>query len=289
MKNSTAVIGIAASFIVGLLIAWAGSQGSVDAGPLPLFALCGLIAFVINWTAFVPSYLKQTEHYYDLTGSITYLTLTGVALAFSELDGRAFLVAGLVTVWAVRLGTFLFRRVRRDGGDGRFDELKTNPLHFSMMWSVQALWVFLTLACALAAISGSERQPLGIVAVVGLMVWAAGFAIEVVADRQKGLFKADPANNGRYITSGLWAWSRHPNYFGEIVLWVGVAIIALPVLSGWRLVTLISPLFVYTLLTRFSGIPLLERRAKKRWGDEPAFQQYKKNTPALVLRPPRTA
>jgi len=276
------------SISVGVLIALAGSDGSTKVGAVPVFALCGAISFAINWIAFAPSFLAQTEAYYDLTGSFTYLTLIAVALAFSDIDGRAVVVAGLVAIWALRLGSFLFRRVRRDGGDGRFDEAKPNPLRFGMYWSVQALWVFLTLACALAAITGAEREPLGLFALVGVLVWVTGFAIEAIADQQKGAFRRDSANDGRFITTGLWAWSRHPNYFGEITLWVGIAIVALPVLSGWRWVTLISPVFVYVLLTRVSGIPLLERRAKERWGDEPAFQAYKRDTPALVLRPPRS-
>jgi steroid 5-alpha reductase family enzyme len=126
------------------------------------------------------------------------------------------------------------------------------------------------------------------VAVVGIIVWIGGFAIEVVADRQKSVFKQDPSNQGRFIKTGLWAWSRHPNYFGEIVLWTGVAIVALPVLSGWRWATLISPLFVILLLTRVSGIPMLEARAEERWGDEEEFRRYTKDTPVLIPRPPRS-
>ena len=253
-----------------------------------MFAVCGLLAYVINWVVFVPSDRAKTEHYFDLTGSITYLTVTAVAVVLSDdLDARAIIVAVMVGVWALRLGSFLFRRVRRDGRDGRFDEIKIDPLRFFMTWTLQGLWVLLTLACALAIITGSERRSIGWVAIVGIVVWIAGFAIEVVADRQKSAFKKDPANEGRFITSGLWAWSRHPNYFGEITLWTGIAIMALPVLSGWRWVTLISPIFVILLLTRVSGIPMLEARAEKRWGDEEAFQSYTSNTPVLIPRPPR--
>jgi steroid 5-alpha reductase family enzyme len=257
-------------------------------GSIAVFAVCGLLAYTINWVVFVPSNLAKTERYFDLTGSVTYVTVLAVALLFSDqLDARAVIVAAMVVVWALRLGSFLFRRVRRDGRDARFDRIKTDPLRFFMTWTLQGLWVLLTMACALAIITGIEREPIRRVAIVGMIVWVAGFVIEIVADRQKSAFKRDPANDGRFITSGLWAWSRHPNYFGEIVLWTGIAIIALPVLSGFRWVTLISPVFVVLLLTRVSGIPMLEAPADKRWGNEEEFQRYTQNTPELIPRPPR--
>jgi len=287
-QNRKSIIGIAAALVLGALVVLAGSDGSTRVGSIAVFAVCGLLAYVINWVVFVPSNRAKTEHYFDLTGSITYLTVTAVAVLLSaDLDARAIIVALMVSVWALRLGSFLFRRVRRDGRDGRFDEIKTDPLRFFMTWTLQGLWVLLTLACALAIITGSDRRSIGWVAIVGIVVWIVGFAIEVVADRQKSAFKRNPANEGRFITSGLWAWSRHPNYFGEITLWTGIAIVALPVLSGWRWVTLISPIFVILLLARVSGIPMLEARAAKRWGDEEDFQAYTRDTPVLVPRPPR--
>ncbi len=287
-QNRNSLLGIVASVAIGALVALAGSDGSSTVGSVSLFALCGLLAYVINWAVFVPSNLAKTEHYFDLTGSATYLTVVGVALLLADdLDTRAIIVGVMVAIWALRLGTFLFRRVRRAGKDGRFDRIKTDPLRFFMTWTLQGLWVLLTMACALAIITGLERQPIEFLGIVGIVVWVAGFAIEVVADRQKSAFKNDPANDGRFINSGLWAWSRHPNYFGEIVLWTGIAIMALPVLSGWRWVTLISPLFVILLLTRVSGIPMLEARAEKKWGDEEEFRRYTDNTPVLIPRPPR--
>ncbi len=275
------------SVVLGALVALAGSDGSSRSGALPVFALCAIVAFAVNWIAFVPSSAARTERYYDLTGSITYATVTVVALALShDRDARSVIVAAMVLVWAARLGTFLFLRVRRDGRDGRFDTIKTDPLRFLMAWTMQGLWVLLTAACALAIITGAEREPLGWVGAAGIAVWIAGFATEVVADQQKSAFKQDPTNEGRFITTVLWAWSRHPNYFGEIVLWTGVAIIALPVLTGWRWVTLISPVFVTVLLTRVSGIPMLEARGRKRWGDEEAYQRYVERTSVLIPRPP---
>ena len=238
MKDTTrqSLLAIAATLAVGVAIAWAGSNGSLPVaradGP-SLFAFCGGVSFAINWLVFVPSYLAQTEHYFDLTGSITYLATVGLACVLgAQGDGRSFLLAALISIWAIRLGSFLFVRIRQDGSDGRFDALKPDFWRFLMTWNLQGLWVFLTAACALAAITSSTKVPLGGFAVAGTAIWLAGFGIEVVADRQKRRFREDAANDGRFITSGLWSWSRHPNYFGEITLWLGIALISLPALSG---------------------------------------------------------
>ncbi|MDJ0923739.1 MAG: DUF1295 domain-containing protein [Acidimicrobiia bacterium] len=288
MTKQKSLIGIVVSIAVGGLVILAGSDGSAKVGSIAVFAVCGFLAYAINWVVFVPSNIAKTEHYFDLTGSATYVTVVAVALLLSDdLDARAVIVGIMVFVWALRLGSFLFQRVRRAGRDERFDEIKVDPLRFFMTWTLQGLWVLLTVACALAIITGIERQSIGWVGTIGIAVWVVGFAIEVVADRQKTHFKRDPSNTGRFISSGIWAWSRHPNYFGEIVLWTGIAIVALPVLSGWRWATLISPLFVTLLLTRVSGIPMLEARAEKRWGEDEDYREYVANTPVLVPRPPR--
>jgi steroid 5-alpha reductase family enzyme len=289
-QEQQAVGGIAAALAVGAAVAWAGSQQSVTVGGLPLFAAACAFAFLVQWAVFVPSYLAQTEHYFDLTGSLTYLSLAlGIPIVVGTADGRTLLLSALVAIWAMRLGSFLFLRVKAQGSDGRFDELKPSFWRFLMTWTLQGLWVSLTLAAALAAMTSTERPPFGVLGWLGFALWLVGFLFEAVADDQKRRFRANPANEGRFITSGLWAWSRHPNYFGEITLWFGIALIALPALSGWQHATLISPVFVYLLLTRISGIPLLEARAKKRWGDEPAFREYKARTPVLFPRPPKNA
>ena len=268
-------------------MSWAGSDGGLRAGALPVFALCGGLAFAVNWLAFIPSAIARTEHYYDLVGGITYITVVVVAVLLSgPLDLRAMLVAAMVLVWSLRLATFLFRRIAKSGGDDRFDDIKHRPLRFFMAWTLQGLWVLLTAAAALAVITGGAREPLGAVGIVGIVVWAIGMLIEIVSDRQKSAFRNDPNNQGRFINTGLWAWSRHPNYFGEIVLWTGMAIVALPVLQGWQWATLISPVFVAFLLIKVSGIPLLEDKADKRWGGQDDYEAYKRNTPVLVPRPP---
>ncbi|NND84825.1 MAG: DUF1295 domain-containing protein [Acidimicrobiia bacterium] len=286
-KTRQSLIGTLVATLLGALVAWAGSDGSVMLDAFPVFAIVGALAFVVNWVAFIPANAAKTEHFYDLTGSITYLSVTLVALLLSDSpDLRAWIVAAMVVVWAGRLGTFLFRRVRKDGGDGRFDEIKLNPLRFFMTWTIQGLWVLFTAAAALAVITSEQRVELGWIAFVGIAVWVLGFGIEVVSDRQKSAFRADPSNKGKFITTGLWAWSRHPNYFGEITLWLGIAIIALPLLEGWRWAMLISPVFVWALITRVSGVPMLERRADEKWGGDEDYEAYKASTPVLLLKPP---
>jgi len=289
MKNPVveALIAIIVALLVAAGVAWAGSRGGIAVSGVPLFALAGVVAFVIQWVVFVPSYRAQTEHWYDITGSATYLTVTiGTLLLAGRFDARSILLTLLVCVWALRLGTFLFRRIKKAGADTRFDDIKPSFTRFLMAWTLQGLWVFLTLAAALAAMTATSVPTFGLIGWIGLAIWVLGFGIEALADAQKQAFRKDPANKGRFIDSGLWAWSRHPNYFGEITLWVGVALIALPALSGWQYVTLISPVFVYFLLTRVSGIPMLESRADERWGEEPAYQAYKARTPVLFPRPP---
>ena len=282
------MIGIAVAVVIGAIVALAGSDGSTTVGWLPVFALCAGLAYLINWLVFIPSNMLQTERYFDLTGSLTYLTVTAVALLLNrEIDARAWIAGAMVAVWAARLGTFLFRRIRRDGRDGRFDEIKRDSVRFLMTWTLQGLWVLLTAASALAIMTSLELKPIGWVGVVGIVIWIVGFTIEVVADRQKSRFKADPANAGRFISTGLWSWSRHPNYFGEITLWLGMTVLAVPILSGWRWIVLISPVFVALLLTRISGIPMLERRAEERWGADPEFQAYSAKTSVLIPLPPR--
>jgi len=269
---------------LGAGIAIAGSQkGATIFNKFPLFAFCVIMAFTINWIAFIPAYIFRTEKFFDLTGSITYITITvaGVLLSPTR-DARSFIVMALIIIWAARLGKFLFERIIRDKKDGRFDELKTNFLRFLIVWTLQGLWVTLTLAAALVAITASVRKPLGVFAIVGFIIWLTGFAIESVADAQKSKWRASPENIGRFINTGLWRKSRHPNYFGEILIWIGIAIIALPVLQGWQFFSLISPVFVIILLTRISGLPMLEKRADDKWGGQDDYEEYKKNTPVLI-------
>ncbi|WP_300556927.1 DUF1295 domain-containing protein [Maricaulis sp.] len=282
MKSIRTLIVILIVALVGLGLSYLAGMGDERVAGYSVIFVCAAVAFGVNWLVFIPSALARTEKFYDLTGAITYLSVIGVAATLSKpLDLRALVVAALVAVWAIRLGGFLFLRIQKDGFDRRFDEIKTNPLRFLVTWSLQGLWVTLTAACAVMIISNETRLEPGLFFYAGLALWLVGFGIEVIADAQKSAFRKDAANAGRFISSGLWSWSRHPNYVGEIVLWLGIAVMAIPVLNGWQWVAMISPVFVYLLLTRVSGVPLLERRAEQKWGEDPEYRAYCEATPVL--------
>lgn len=288
MKGSfISLLGIAISIALATVVALAGSEGgTASPGGIPLFMLCAVVAFSIQWLVFIPAFIFQTEKYYDLTGSLTYITVTIMAVVFSGATEPGSLIIGcMVIIWAVRLGSFLFARIMSDGKDVRFTKIKPDFLRFLMTWTLQGLWVFITYAAGLAAITSAGSFPLDGFFFVGCCMWVAGFAIEVTADRQKSQFRKDVGNRDKFIAHGLWRLSRHPNYFGEILLWSGIAVAAYPALTGWQHVTLISPFFVYLLLTRISGIKMLESRAKRRWGNSADYQSYLERTPVLVPFP----
>lgn len=286
-KSLSNIIGIILAILVGAGVALAGSQESVQLWGAPLFMLLIIGAYLVQWIVFIFAFLQKSEKFFDLTGSLTYIILaTAAVLLIPKIDRRAVLLLVLVVIWATRLGTFLFGRVLKQGKDDRFDDIKVSFTSFLMTWTLQGLWVTFTAAAAFAAITTTNQRALGWPALIGLLIWAVGYFFELIADVQKSAFKANPDNKNAFINTGLWAWSRHPNYFGEIVLWLGVAIIALPVLRGWALVTLISPVWVIIQLTLISGVPMLEKKADKKWGGQPDYEAYKANTPVLIPRPP---
>ncbi|NND40314.1 MAG: DUF1295 domain-containing protein [Pseudomonadales bacterium] len=288
MIRALVVLLVSALLAAGLALA--GSDQSSRIGNLPVFAICIAIAFIMQWIAFIPAWINKTEKFYDLTGSATYITVMALACVYTaELSLLKMIIAACVVLWALRLGSFLFLRIVQDKNDRRFDKIKTNPARFFSTWNLQGLWVSFTAAAALAAISsGRTEQGFAAIAIIGAALWLLGFIIEAVADAQKRRFRkqraSEQGSTRPFIDTGLWALSRHPNYFGEILLWAGVALMAVPLLQGWQFVTLVSPLFVYLLLTRISGVPLLERSADERYGNDPAYIAYKQRTPVLFPR-----
>lgn len=248
-----------------------------------LLVEAAILIFGIQILVFLPSYWAQTEHFYDLTGGITYLsTMSYMAyrhqVIFEGWDWRSLVLTALIGIWAIRLSGFLFTRVKRVGKDGRFDSLKTSFTRFLLTWMLQGLWVFMCTYPALIALASPSKKE-GIFLIIGTLVWFIGWGYEVIADRQKTTFNKDPKNAGQFINTGVWKQSRHPNYVGELILWTGITIIAAPIYQGSQWFALITPIFVYWLLNKVSGVNLLEERADKKWGDNPAYQTYKKETP----------
>ena len=276
------------SVCICIMVAIASAQRGLIIGKYPLLFICLFSTFIIQWVVFLPSYYWHTEKFYDLTGSVTYIFITLVALYHKgqfigpRADIRSLLLAMIIIIWALRLGSFLFMRILKDKEDRRFNEWKFSFALFLRTWTLQGMWIFLTSIAAITSISTRKIVAPDVLLFVGGFLWLFGFLFETISDFQKRKFKSK--NKDGFITSGLWSVSRHPNYFGEIVLWIGVAIIAYPTLYGWQYVSLISPLFVYLLLTRVSGVTLLEEHAEKKWGKDKKYISYKENTPELFPR-----
>ncbi len=278
----------------------------------PVMAL--IILFGVNLLAWIPASILKTERFYDLTGGITYVALTAATLAvgsYAEQNSDPYcggskswlekIAAAMTLVWALRLSGFLFYRIHGSArGDKRFDEVKLNPARFIVAWMMQAMWCYLTTiamvvqtgysgpASMLVPRSATAGDATGdeiffdFCTVFGIVLWCIGFALEVTADFQKLNFSKDSNNQGRFISTGVWAWSRHPNYFGEITLWVGIFVMGIRSYQGTQWIVAVSPLFVALLLLKISGLPLLESYADKKWGEEAAYQEYKRKTHVIV-------
>ncbi len=255
----------------------------------PLVQNIVLAIYIIQWIAFIPAYIFQTEKFFDLTGSITYsgvftyliyLTTSGSI----NTNWGSIVIAFCVILWAGRLGKFLFSRIAKDGEDKRFRTIKPSPSQFFMTWTLQGAWVSLCSLCAITGIASDTGIIINPIFYIGLFMFIGGFAIEIIADQQKTIFRAIPENREKFITSGLWCRSRHPNYFGEITLWTGVAVMSFSSLSGIEFLTLISPIWTYLLLVKISGVRMLEGRGHVKWGDNKDYISYIENTPMVFIK-----
>ncbi len=236
--------------------------------------------FAIQIIVFIPSFIFRTEHYYDLTGGITYISTVVMALilknSYQGIDLISLLLGSMVIIWATRLSSFLFLRVKKSGEDVRFKKIKHSFSWFLMTFMLQGMWVFMCIFPALIVIS-SFNSEINNYAIVGSIVWLLGFLFEIIADNQKSNF--NKFNKGEFISNGLWSITRHPNYFGEFILWLGITIASLGYIDNYKYVLLLTPIFVYLLLTRVSGVNLLEEIGEKRWGNSKEYQKYKEKTP----------
>ncbi len=273
------------------LIAFSIGYGIALLTGLELIQNAILIAYIIQWIAFIPAYIFQTEKFYDLTGSITYLTVVTYvsyhSYATMNVNLPSIVLAACILLWTIRLGSFLFMRIHKAGEDKRFREIKPSPTRFFMTWTLQGMWVSICSMCALTAIASTNGVVQNSLFFIGLLVFVIGFVFEIIADMQKSNFRKDPKHKDQFIQQGLWAYSRHPNYFGEITLWTGIAIMSLSSLSGGQYITLISPLFTYLLLVYVSGVRLLEISGMEKWGHLESYQNYVRKTPSLFPTYPK--
>ena len=243
-----------------------------------------LFIFLIHLLIFVPSYYFQTEKFFDLTGTISYVS--SVFFIFfktntvDSINLGSLALSTFIIIWSLRLGTFLFLRIKKAGKDRRFNEIKKSFSWFFMTFSLSGMWVTICSICALTGIAN------GIIfsstTIIGIIIFTIGFTIEIIADSQKTKFRAMDDNKDKFISIGLWKYSRHPNYLGEIILWLGISLISFSSLEGLQFITLISPIFTYLLLVNVSGINLLEKSGEKKWGHLDSYKSYKENTPRLI-------
>ena len=242
-----------------------------------------ILSFIIHWLLFIPAYVFKTEKFYDLTGTISYISIVLYVL-LSSTDGIInfgnMIVSSLIIMWTIRLGTFLFTRIKKAGEDKRFREIKKSFSWFFMAFTISGMWVSICAICALTGISNGIE--LTGITYIGIIIFIIGFALEIISDNQKTNFRKIEYNKDKFITTGLWKYSRHPNYLGEIVLWTGVAIISYSSLEVYQMFTLVSPIFTYLLLVNVSGINLLEKSGEKKWGHLDSYKSYKENTPRLI-------
>ena len=264
------------SFLIAFGIAYSTGLSTV------VMAVC--LAYLIQWLLFIPAYVFQTEKFYDLSGGLTYITVVIFSLAVtsdSVINIANLIIAIFIIIWAIRLSSFLFLRISKDGEDKRFRSIKPNLTQFFMTWTLQGMWVSLCSMCALTAINTGRLEVMNIFFVIGACLFIIGLYIEIKADNQKSRFRSIPENRDRFITDGLWSKSRHPNYFGEVLLWSGIAVMSVSALEGLQYITLISPIFTYLLLVHVSGVRMLEARANIKWGQDPEYKNYIENTPML--------
>ncbi|KIM84218.1 hypothetical protein PILCRDRAFT_818555 [Piloderma croceum F 1598] len=254
---------------------------------------------------FVP---QANEMYYDLGGALGFLSTTFVSLYYPSLKAkywhganisipplssfapRQLLLSAALGIWSLRLGSFLVKRALKAGGDSRFDEVKHNPAKFTAFWMAQATWILVVgLPVYLSNIlPAGLHPPLGIRDYASLGLFAGSLLFEVIADRQKSAWReAKDANqhNEKFINSGLWSISRHPNYVGEVGIWTGIWALSASALQtahfprGTAMIATVSPMFTYYLLRYVSGVPPLERSGQKKFKDDPKWLEYKRTVP----------
>ena len=271
---------------ISIIISICIGLGFIIDNPIVVNAI--ILIFIIHWISFIPANIYKTEKFFDLTGSLTYISvvcyvLYSKSVSFDSILGEIIISASII-IWAVRLGSFLFLRIKKAGEDKRFREFKKSWSRWFLTWTTSGMWVTICSLCALTAISSNSVIEIGLLFYLGLFLFITGLITEIIADHQKTKFRSIPTNKEKFISTGLWSKSRHPNYVGEITLWFGISIMSFSNLNGLELITLISPIFTYWLLVYVSGVNILEKNGKKKWGHLESYKKYIKKTPRLFFK-----
>ena len=252
---------------------------------MAFIALLLLVSLVINLALFLVAFKLKSDKFTDITYSLTFIIIDVIILLkFDSIKAYQLIGFLMVLIWALRLGIYLLYRVIKNGRDKRFDDRRTNFIKFGTFWVGQALTVWILMLPLMYLVN--KHPTYGPIEVAGSLIWLIGFLTEVVSDYQKNRFKSRPNNKHPWIDEGLWKYARHPNYFGEILVWCGIYIFAFSSLSTLeRFVSLISPLWIYILLIYISGVPILEDKANEKWGKIEDYKKYKASTRLIVPLP----
>jgi steroid 5-alpha reductase family enzyme len=223
----------------------------------------------------------------DIAWGIGFIVTSVSAMVFTEnVTPRGLLITCIVVLWGVRLSSHVFLRNLGKQEDPRYRKWRKDwGKHaviraFFQVFLLQGVLIII-ISLPVTIVITAERSPLSLLDILGVCIWFVGFAFETVGDYQLMRYKRNPANQGKIMTQGLWRYTRHPNYFGEVALWWGVYLIAVSVPLGWA--TILGPITITCLILKVSGIPLLEERYK----DNPEFQMYKRRTSAFFPLPHR--
>jgi steroid 5-alpha reductase family enzyme len=227
----------------------------------------------------------KTDKVTDLSYGLSFVAIALVLLAsIDRSTGPALALAGMVVAWGLRLAGYLLMRIIRMGRDVRFDGVRENFVRFLRFWTFQgiAVWVIMLPVIAWFSAPGWWNPWM----LIGGAIWAVGFVVETIADAQKFAAKSRPGGGDRWVESGLWRYSRHPNYFGELLVWWGIFVFVAGDLTGWQWSTVIGPLSITFLLLKVTGIPTLEASAARKWSADPDYRAYVRRTSRLVPWPP---
>lgn len=246
-----------------------------------LFLETLLIAFVINTVFFIYAFKRKTDVVTDLSYSLSFfLATTYIYVVHAQKNLLQTLLLVLVVLWALRLGSYLLSRILATKVDHRFDDKRDSFVRFGTFWLLQATAVWVILLPVTFAMGAKDLVINMPFLIVGFAISLFGLIYETIADHQKTTFKKK--NPTKLITTGLWASSRHPNYFGEILVWWGTLIVVFPYLSGASYLVALGPVFITLLLLFVSGVNLLEKSWKEKYGKEAYFQEYVRQTSIFI-------